>query len=159
MIILGIDPGTTMVGFGLIEKNKDKVIFKKAGLLEINSKSSEIEKLVKQRLALQKIIKLHKPDAAAVEKLFFFKNAKTAMPVAQARGVVIETLAEAKIPIYEYTPLQVKQAVSAYGRASKKQVQKMIRLLLNLNEEPKPDDVADALAIAICCANSIRYVS
>ena len=158
MIILGIDPGTTMVGFGLIEKNEIKIIFKKAGLLKINSKLSETEKFVKQRLALQKIIKLYKPDVAAVEKLFFFKNAKTVMAVAQARGIIIETLAEAKIPIYEYTPLQVKQAVSTYGRASKKQVQKMIRLLLNLKEEPKPDDVADALAIAICCANSIRYV-
>ena len=82
MIILGIDPGTTMVGFGLIEKNEIKIIFKKAGLLKINSKLSETEKFVKQRLALQKIIKLYKPDVAAVEKLFFFKNAKTVMAVA-----------------------------------------------------------------------------
>lgn len=156
MIILGIDPGTTAVGFGLVVKKNNKIIFKKAGLFKINSKLPETEKLVKQRLALQRIIKLDKPDAAAVEKLFFFKNAKTVMAVAQARGIIIETLAEAKIPIHEYTPLQVKQAVSTYGRASKQQIQKMVRLLLNLKEEPKPDDVADALAIAICCANSIR---
>jgi len=156
MIILGIDPGTTLIGFGVVKKEKNNLKFVKAGLIKIEPTLNEAAKLLEQRKKLKKILQAQKPAVAAVEKLFFFKNTKTVIGVAQARGVILETLQETKIPIYEYTPLQVKQAVSAYGRASKEQVQKMIKLLLNLKKVPKPDDVADALAIAICCAHSIR---
>lgn len=156
MIIIGIDPGTTRVGYGVVKKDTNNTSYVASGLLAIDPRREEARKLESQRASLLRILKDHRPDAAAVEKLFFFKNAKTALAVAQARGVIIETFTEANIPIYEYTPLQVKQAVSTYGKASKQQVQKMIKLLLGLAKAPEPDDVADALAIAICCAHSIR---
>lgn len=153
--ILGIDPGIADTGYGVIQKDKSgnlscidygsiktKAGTEMAGRLEIINKE------------LAKIIKKYKPNLIAVEQLFFCKNAKTALIVGQARGVVMLTASQNKIPIVEFTPLQVKQAVSSYGKASKMQVQKMVKLLLNLNEIPKPDDAADALAIAICAANS-----
>ena len=106
---------------------------------------------------VSKLIKDYKPDLAAVEKLFFFKNQKTIISVSEMRGVILAALAINNIPIKEFTPLQVKQAVSGYGRAGKVQVELMVRLILNLKEEIKPDDAADGLAIAICCANTILY--
>ncbi|RJQ14308.1 crossover junction endodeoxyribonuclease RuvC [Candidatus Parcubacteria bacterium] len=156
MIVLGIDPGTTTTGFGVIKRLGTNTTLVKSGVIKISSQLNEPEKLSAQRSALEKIIKECRPEIAAVERIFFFKNKKTAINVAQARGVILEILNSNKIPICEYTPLQVKQAITSYGGASKQQVQKMIKLLLGLSEEPKPDDVADAIAIAICCANSIR---
>ena len=105
---------------------------------------------------LAKLIRKHKPQVVAVEDIFFFKNLKTAIKVSQARGVILARAAKMKTQVEEYTPLQVKQAVTSYGRADKKQVQEMVKLLLNLKEKPKSDDAADALATAICCANSIK---
>ena len=128
------------------------------GCIETDPQYSTAERLLKLDTDLEKIIKKHKPDRAAVEDIFFFKNLKTAVKVSQARGVILARIAKMKIPVCEYTPLQVKQAVTSYGRAEKKQVQQMVKLLLNLKEIPKPDDAADALAVAICCANSnINY--
>lgn len=155
MIILGIDPGTATTGFGLIEKNKSNLKLLKYGCVKTSANLSTAERLDKLYKELNSLIKKSKPDIAAVEDIFFFKNLKTAIKVSQARGVILLTIAKAKIPVAEYTPLQIKQAVACYGRAEKIQVQKMVKILLGLKEIPKPDDAADALAVAICCAHSI----
>ena len=155
MIILGIDPGTATTGFGLIEKNKSNLKLLKYGCVKTSANLSTAERLDKLHKELSLLIKKSKPDIVAVEDIFFFKNLKTAIKVSQARGVILLTIAKSKIPIAEYTPLQIKQAVACYGRAEKIQVQKMVKILLGLKEIPKPDDAADALAVAICCAHSI----
>jgi crossover junction endodeoxyribonuclease RuvC len=115
------------------------------------------ERLKKLFEEIVKIIKMYKPNCVAIESLFFFNNQKTVISVGQARGVLILAAAQKNLPIFDYTPLQVKQAVSGYGKASKVQVQKMVKLILNLEELPKPDDAADALAISICHLNTKRY--
>lgn len=158
MIILGIDPGTAIVGFGLIEKeNKSqKLKLIEYGCIKTSAKFSTAERLKIIYEELSSLLKKHKPDIVAVENLFFFKNLKTAINVSQARGVILLAIAEKNIVVAEFTPLQIKQAVACYGRAEKLQVQKMVKTLLGLDEIPKPDDAADALAVAICCAHSTR---
>ena len=126
------------------------------GCIKTTADLSTAERLDKLHNELKLIIKTHKPDIVAVEDIFFFKNLKTAIKVSQARGVILLTIAQNKIPVAEYTPLQIKQAVACYGRAEKAQVQKMVQVLLSLKEIPKPDDAADALAVAICCAHSAK---
>ncbi len=158
MIIMGIDPGTAITGFGVIEKSKVQSQKLKAieyGCIKTTTDLTTAERLKKLHDQLNSLMKKHKPDMVAVEDIFFFKNLKTVIKVSQARGVILLTAAKAKTPVSEYTPLQIKQAVTSYGRAEKIQVQKMVKLLLNLKEIPKPDDAADALATAICCANTI----
>lgn len=157
MIILGIDPGTAIIGFGVLKKIRNQLKMINYGCIKTSPDLSTAERLNKLHKELNLLIKKYKPDIVAVEDIFFFKNLKTVIKVSQARGVILLTAAKLKIEIAEYTPLQVKQAVACYGRADKKQVQKMVKTLLNLKEIPKPDDAADALATAICCANSIRY--
>jgi crossover junction endodeoxyribonuclease RuvC len=154
---MGIDPGIADTGFGVIRKNNQgdlKCI--DYGTIRTQAKVAMAERLDKINKELTKIIIKYKPKLIAIEQLFFCKNVKTALTVGQARGVVMLTACQKKVPLVEFTPLQVKQAVSAYGRASKMQVQKMVKLLLNLKELPRPDDAADALAIAICAANFSR---
>lgn len=165
MIILGIDPGTAITGYGVIENNKGKLKFVDYGCILTDKKMKMPERLDLLGEELKKIIKKYKPQAMAVEELFFFKNAKTIITVGQARGVILfvgknvgkNVNKKQGLDIYEYTPLQVKQAVVGYGRADKKQVQQMVKAILGLNEIPKPDDAADALAIAICCASSMKF--
>ncbi|MBU1176832.1 MAG: crossover junction endodeoxyribonuclease RuvC [Patescibacteria group bacterium] len=155
MIILGIDPGTATTGYGVIEKgNSLKMI--DYGCIRTTTDCSTAERLNTLDKELSKIIKKYKPSKIAVEDIFFFKNVKTVIKVSQARGVILARAAKTKMQIIEYTPLQIKQAVTSYGRADKNQVQQMVKLLLNLKQIPKPDDAADALATAICCANSTR---
>lgn len=156
MIILGIDPGTATTGFGLIEKNKSNLKLLKYGCIKTSVKLSTAERLNVIHKELNSLIKKSKPDIVAVEDIFFFKNLKTAIKVSQARGVILLTIAKSKIPVAEYTPLQIKQAVACYGRAEKIQVQKMVKYLLGLKELPKPDNAANALAVAICCGHSIK---
>jgi len=159
MIILGIDPGTATVGFGVIDyqkKNKKQIVCLDYGIINTSPKQSTGERLVQINFDLAEIIKKYKPEIAAVESLFFFKNLKTVMPVSQARGVIIYTLSKKNVPFLEFTPLQAKTAVTGYGKATKNQVQKMVQNLLSLEELPKPDDAADALAIAICCADKCK---
>ncbi|MDD5032073.1 MAG: crossover junction endodeoxyribonuclease RuvC [Patescibacteria group bacterium] len=154
-IILGIDPGLADTGYGIIEKeDRGKLICQEFGVIKTSAKKDMGERLETINKKLDKIIKKYKPRLIAVEQLFFCKNVKTALAVGQARGVILFTARQNKIPTVEFTPLQVKQAVSSYGQAGKLQVQKMVKLLLDLKELPKPDDAADALAIAICAANS-----
>jgi len=158
MIILGIDPGTARTGFGIIKKTKDKNKLKTIdyGCITTDSTLSDGKRLKIINDELNKLIKKYQPDILTVENVYFFKNLKTAMPVSQAKGVILLTAAKKKIPVYEFTPLQVKMTIVGYGRADKKQIQKIVKVLLNLKEVPRPDDAADALAIAICCAYSLE---
>jgi len=155
MIILGIDPGTAIIGYGVIDSSR-KLELIDYGCIKTSADLSTADRLVILNKELEKLLKKFKPDAAAVEDIFFFKNLKTAIKVSQARGVILLTIAHLKIPIYEFTPLQIKQAVACYGRAEKIQVQKMVKTLLGLKDIPKPDDAADALAVAICCGHSLK---
>jgi crossover junction endodeoxyribonuclease RuvC len=157
-LVLGIDPGTATTGYGLVRDQSD-------GSLEmvdygtIQTPAGEPAHLRLQLLykRLKEILLLHRPDSCAVEKLFFQRNVSTAIAVGQARGVVMLAIAEGGVELFEYTPNEVKQAVSGYGSAQKRQVQEMVRTLLNMREIPKPDDAADALAIAITHLNTRRY--
>lgn len=156
MKILGIDPGTAIIGIGLIEYKNKKPEILSYGCITTDKRLSSADRLKKLYKELAGIIDEHSPDIVAVENLFFFKNQKTAISVSQARGVILLAAAQRNIKIKEFTPLQVKQALTGYGRAEKKQIQQMVKTVLNLKEIPRPDDAADALAIAICCAHSSR---
>jgi len=153
---MGIDPGTAITGYGVIKKGPNELTTIDYNCIRTTTHYSTAERLGQIGQQLTRLIKKYKPDRIAVEDIFFFKNLKTAVKVSQARGVILAQAAQLKLPVIEYTPLQVKQAVTGYGRAEKKQVQEMVKLILNLKEIPKPDDAADALAIAICCAHSLR---
>jgi len=154
-IILGIDPGIADTGFGVIKMDdKRNLACLDYGSIVTSSKAEMPKRLETLSQKLQETIDKYKPDLIAVEDLFFCKNVKTALTVGQARGVVLVTAQKNDIKILEFTPLQVKQAVSTYGKASKTQVQKMVKMLLNLEQIPKPDDAADALAVGICAVNS-----
>lgn len=157
LIIMGIDPGIAILGYGILdfEGNKYKII--DYGALTTESDVSMPDRLTYLYNGLSLLLNKYKPDAYAIEELFFNKNIKTALTVGHARGVAILAASSLGIPIFEYTPLQVKQAIVGYGRADKKQIQQMVKMLLRLNETPKPDDVADALAVAICHGNSSRF--
>ncbi|MFZ3057590.1 MAG: crossover junction endodeoxyribonuclease RuvC [Minisyncoccales bacterium] len=160
MIILGIDPGTATTGFGVIEykkKNKKQIVCLDYGIIQTSPKQTVGERLIQLNFDLNEIIKKYKPEMAAVESLFFFKNLKTAMPVSQARGVILYTLSKKNVPFVDITPQQAKTSVTGYGKATKNQVQKMVQNLLRLEEMPKPDDAADALALAICCADKCKF--
>jgi len=159
MIILGIDPGTATTGYGAIRKiktkrrkNKDGFECLGYGTIQTSPSLSEGERLHIIHLTILQLINKYKPEILAVESIYFFKNLKTAFPVSQAKGVILFTAAKKKIPVQELTPLQAKMAITGYGRAEKKQIQKMVKVLLHLKEIPKPDDAADALAIALTCA-------
>ena len=148
--ILGIDPGTATLGWGIILKIGSRIQPVNYGTIETSPKDEMPKRLFKIFTELCDIIEEEKPDCAAIEELFFCKNQKTVIPVAQARGAAIIACETLQIPVAEYTPLQIKQALTGYGRAEKKQIQEMVKIICKLKECPKPDDAADALAIAIC---------
>lgn len=152
MRILGIDPGTGRLGFGVIDAHKGKLTLVDAGIVTTPAHTPTNERLEDIFDSITGIISDLKPDVMAIEKLFFARNVTTAMSVAEARGVVLLAGQKAKMPIEEYTPLQIKQSITGYGKADKKQMQEMVRLQLGLKTVPKPDDAADALAAAIMCA-------
>ncbi|MCG7410355.1 crossover junction endodeoxyribonuclease RuvC [Paenibacillus sp. ACRRX] len=154
MRILGIDPGIAIVGFGFVDKQGSRITPVQFGSIQTESTTAPEVRLLQVFEATEQLLDQFKPDAMAVEKLFFNRNVTTAFSVGQARGVTILAAAKRGIPIAEYTPMQVKQAIVGYGKAEKKQVQEMVKLFLKLKTVPKPDDVADALAIAICHAHS-----
>ena len=155
MIILGIDPGFARMGWGVINKTGAKFSLIDYGCLETSAEASFSDRLEMIFDGISKVIKKHKPDLAGIETLFFNTNAKTAVKVGEARGVVLLALKKSGVKVIDITPLQVKQAVAGYGRAEKAQVQKMVKALLNLKEIPRPDDAADALAVALA-AGSIK---
>jgi crossover junction endodeoxyribonuclease RuvC len=161
MLILGIDPGTATTGYGIIKVKKQRAKIKSGleylgcGIVKTDPVLSPGERLKKLNNELNKLLKKYQPSVLAVENVYFFKNFKTALPVSQAKGVIMLAAAKKKIPIFEVTPLQMKLAVTGYGKAEKKQVQKMIQEILKLDELPKPDDAADALGVAVCCARGL----
>ena len=159
-LVLGIDPGTAITGYGLVREiaggSLEMVAY---GTIQTSSQLEAHKRLLKLYKEIKDIILLHHPDSCAVEKLFFQRNVSTAIAVGQARGVVMLAIAEADLDVYEYTPNEVKQAVSGYGMAQKKQVQEMVRTILILPEIPKPDDAADALAIAVTHLITWRFQS
>lgn len=155
-IILGIDPGTAILGYGVIKKRGDKLQMLVADCVRSKASTSISERLLKIAQELKIIIDQYQPTEIVVEEIFFSKNVKTAISVAQARGVVLLTAAQAKIKLTEYKPNQIKQAVCGYGQADKRQVQEMVKRILCLKEIIKPDDAADALAAAICHAHTRR---
>lgn len=157
MIILGIDPGLAIIGYGILHATGNSFRVLSYGIIETYKEQRLTERLQLIYEGMTQLIKKYSPDEMAIEELFFNKNAKTAITVGQARGVEILAAVHHQIPVYEYTPLQAKQAVVGYGRAEKIQIQESVKLLLNLKEIPKPDDAADALAIALCHGFSLRF--
>ena len=155
MKILGIDPGSTRVGYGLIKEEDGCLKFIKAGLLKISSQDKG-ERLLELEKSFSQLLKKEKPDLVVLEKLFFLKNMKTALEVAQSRGVLTLTIIKYKIPLLEYTPLEIKQGVTGYGLADKKSVAKMVNKILKIDKISKYDDVSDALAAAILGSNKLK---
>ena len=157
-LALGIDPGTATTGYGLVRLMRDgELVAAQYGIISTPKDATASARLEMLYDQLRDLLKQHQPDTAAVEKLFFARNVTTALAVGQARGVVMLCLQQAGIETFEYTPKEVKQAVAGYGSAEKRQVQEMVRALLQLESIPKPDDAADALAIAITHLNTARY--
>ncbi len=156
MIIMGIDPGFAITGYGVIEYRGNSFRIIDYGTIETEAVDSLHVRLLQIDIKLGSIIERYKPQSVSVEQLFFNKNVKTAIAAAHGRGVALLTAAKSGAPVFEYTPLQVKQAVAGYGRATKQQIQQMVKVLLNLDTIPRPDDAADALAVAICHAHSYR---
>ncbi|NIR62509.1 MAG: crossover junction endodeoxyribonuclease RuvC [candidate division Zixibacteria bacterium] len=155
MLTIGIDPGTAITGYGIVqESSAGNLSVVDYGVITTSSKMEMADRLVLIYEELRRIVEKHQPDVAAVEKLFFQKNVRTAISVGQARGVAILALAQSGLAVSEYTPLEIKQAVTGYGGADKYQMQSMVKALLNLGELPQPDDAADALAVAICQLHS-----
>jgi crossover junction endodeoxyribonuclease RuvC len=158
--ILGIDPGTAIVGWGIIDcdntNTKTKVIA--FGHIETDKNLSDCERLSEITDNIISILENYNPQETAIEELFYFKNAKTVISVAQARGVIMNICFRKKISVAEYTPLQIKQSLTGYGKADKTQMQRMIKNVLRLDSIPKPDDTADALAVALCHINSRKYI-
>lgn len=157
MLVVGIDPGVATTGYGVVRDTVNGILLVDYGVVTTPPNLALAQRLLLLHHELEKIIQLHRPESAAVEKLFFQKNVTTAIAVGQARGVALLTMAENQIEVSEYTPLEVKQAVAGYGSADKKQVQYMVKAILNMEVVPTPDDAADALAIAICHLHSAQY--
>jgi len=157
MLVLGIDPGTALTGYGLVRQEKDgTLVLVDYGAISTPAKMAMAERLKILYEELTGLITLHRPDAGAVEKLFYQRNVSTAMTVGQGRGVAVLALAQANLDVDEYTPGEVKQAVCGYGGADKQQVQRMVKALLRMETLPQPDDAADALAVAICSLHMLQ---
>ncbi len=158
MITLGIDPGTALLGFGVIRGDTDPVLVD-VGVVETDSKAPMPHRLVILHRETARLIETYRPDVLAVEQLFFARNVTTAIAVGQARGVVLLAAAQAGVPVAEYSPSEVKFAVVGYGKADKHQMQEMVRIILNLEDIPRPDDAADALAVALCHAQTAPFAA
>jgi crossover junction endodeoxyribonuclease RuvC len=155
VIVLGIDPGTARLGYGIVERQGSNLTMLDYGCIETTNDRPLEQRLLLIHEGITDLIETHRPEAVGVERLFFNKNVQTAMAVGQARGVVLLTAAQHGLPILEYGPHEVKLAVTGYGRAPKDQVQRMVQLVLSMSELPKPDDAADALAVAVCTAHAV----
>lgn len=152
---MGIDPGFGIVGYALMDIEDNKENIADYGVIKTDTNAPLSRRLFDIYEKIKEIIKIYKPDEASVEELYFFRNVTTAIFVGEARGVIILALEEAKLGIYEYTPMEVKMAVTGYGKATKRQVQEMVRIIMKMDDIPRPDDAADAIAIAICHAHRI----
>jgi crossover junction endodeoxyribonuclease RuvC len=156
MRVLGLDPGTATTGYGVVEQVRGELRMVTFGTIRTAAGQPLVDRLQEIYQAVEALAAQWTPETSAVEELFFSRNARTAMSVGHARGVTLLALADAGLEVAEYTPLQIKQAVTGYGNADKRQVQEMVRLLLGLEKPPRPDDAADALAVAICHIHSAR---
>ena len=156
MKILGLDPGMAIVGYAVIEVTNNTITILTSGSIQTDKNKTDSERLYEIFEDLSIIINKYQPDYASVENLFFFKNQKTIIPVAEARGVILAVLEKFKIPAFSYTPMEVKQVLTGYGRATKKEVEQMVRLNLQTETLPKLDDTVDAIAIAICHLRSFH---
>ena len=154
MKILGIDPGLGIVGYSIVEYDGETPVLLHSGSVQTHKDAREASRLLEIFNDMTSIVEKYKPDCAAIEKLFFFRNRTTVMPVAHARGVILTVLEKFGVPIYEYTPMEVKQVLTGYGRADKKEVEQMVKLSLGVEALPKLDDTVDAIAIAICHTRS-----
>src|SRR5574344_1741681 len=157
MKILGIDPGMAIVGYSIIDFDGDNFSLLHSGAIKTSNKNTEAQSLLEIYSDMKTIIEKYKPEVASVEKLFFFKNQKTVMPVSQARGVIILALEKLGIETFEYTPMEIKQNLTGYGRAEKKEVENMVKIILKRNDLTKLDDTIDAMAIAICHARCCTF--
>ncbi len=154
MKIMGIDPGMAIVGYGIIDVENDKIELITSGSIQTDKKLPESKRLLEIYNDLTTVVNKYRPDCASVEELFFFKNQKTVIPVAEARGVILTVLEKFNIPTFSYTPMEVKQVLTGYGRAEKKEVEQMVKITLEAEKLPKLDDTVDAIAIAICHSRS-----
>ena len=159
MLVLGIDPGTAITGYGLVREDGARLALVDYGVITTAAGQPLAERLQAIYQGLSDVAREHQPQEAAVEELFFSRNARTALSVGHARGVTLLALADAGLAIHEYKPLEIKQAITGYGGAGKQQVQEMVRLLLNLDHVPQPDDAADAVAVAVCHIHSARMAA
>lgn len=155
MKILGIDPGMAIVGYAMVEFENNNLKLLTSGSIQTDKKMNDSKRLLEIYNDLSLIVEKYQPDCASVEQLFFFKNQKTIIPVAEARGVILTVLEKYNIPTFSYTPMEVKQVLTGYGRAEKKEVEQMVRLTLGAQELPTLDDTVDAIAIAICHSRSL----
>lgn len=158
MKILGIDPGMAIVGYSILEADKDNLKLLHSGSIQTKKGERESARLLEIFNDINTIVETYKPDVCAIEKLFFFRNQTTVMPVAHARGVILTVLEKFKVPIYEYTPMEVKQILTGYGRAEKKEVEQMVKIALETDKLPKLDDTVDSIAIAISYTRSVDYM-
>ena len=158
MKILGIDPGMAIVGYGLIEYDNNKIELTASGSIRTSKDCKDEERLLDIYNDMCTIIENYKPDCVSVEKLYFFKNQKTIIPVAEARGTILTAIQKYNIPIFEYTPMEVKQVLTGYGRATKKEVEDMVKITLETHDLPKLDDTVDAIAIAICHSRQLKFL-
>ncbi len=156
MKILGIDPGMAIVGYGLIDVEEDNIKLLASGSIQTDKKLDDSKRLLEIFNDLSTLVEELKPDCASVENLFFFKNQKTVIPVAEARGIILTVLEKYNIPIFSYTPMEVKQVLTGYGRAEKKEVEQMVKIALASDNMPKLDDTVDAIAIAICHSRTLH---
>lgn len=155
MKILGIDPGMAIVGYSVIEYDGNTPVLLHSGSVQTSKDKKEPARLLEIWEDMNVIIDKYKPDVCAIEKLFFFRNQTTVMPVAHARGVILAVLEKHNVPVFEYTPMEVKQVLTGYGRADKKEVEQMVKLSLGVDKLPKLDDTVDSIAIAICHTRSV----
>ena len=157
MLILGIDPGIGITGYSFVEFKNDNLTLLNSGSIQTDKTAPHPKRLLELKNDLDYLIKKYNPNCASIEQLFFFKNQKTIIPVAQARGVILTTLEENNIPMYEYTPLVVKQTITGHGRADKSTVKMMVKNCIEISEKVKLDDTIDAIALAVCHAQNLRF--
>ncbi len=157
MLIMGIDPGVGITGYSFVEFNNDKFTVLSSGSVQTDKTAAHPKRLLELKTDIDYLLKKNKPDCVSIEQLFFFKNQKTIIPVAQARGVILLAAEENKIPIYEYTPLVVKQTITGHGRADKSMVKLMIKNFIEIEENVKLDDTIDSIALAICHAHNMNF--
>lgn len=157
MLIFGIDPGIGITGYSLVNFENDKFELITSGSIQTDKTASHPKRLLELKTDMNFLLKKYQPDCASIEQLFFFKNQKTIIPVAQARGVILLTLEENSIPMYEYTPLVVKQTITGHGRADKSEVKMMVKNYIEIDKNVKLDDTIDSVALAICHAQNLRF--